>query len=284
MIHADIAMRLVPVTGQSVASDRTAALATFLALTFGWTWGLWAILALRGWPSGVETTLMLASAFGPSLAGLVTVEVFDGGFGVKQWFRRCFAWRVGWVWYVIAALVPLIAMALTLGLHAALGGIVPASPAYEHLWISVLIVAQILVLGGPMGEEFGWRGYALPALSQRLGWRWASLVIGVVWAVWHLPLFWMPGTAQAALPMLPFVAGTVALSVVFARLAVNTRFSVLPAILLHGAINAGSWAIPVTPQGGSQQPYYLVTGMLIAIAIAVFLKPGPQRSHRSLKE
>ncbi len=284
MIHADIALELAPVTGQSVASDRTAALATFLALTFGWTWGLWAILALRGWPSGVETTLMLASAFGPSLAGLVTVAVFDSGPGVKQWLRRCFSWRVGWVWYAIAALVPLIAMALALGLHAAFGGIVPASPAYEHLWISVLIVAQIFVLGGPLGEEFGWRGYALPALSQRLGWRWASLVIGVVWAVWHLPLFWMQGTAQAALPMLPFVAGTVALSVVFARLAVNTRFSVLPAILLHGAINAGSWAIPVTPQVGSQQPYYLVTGMLIAIAIAVFLKPGPHRSHRSLKE
>lgn len=134
---------------------------------------------------------------------------------------------------------------------------------------------QIMVLGGPLGEEFGWRGYALPALSQRLGWRGASLVLGVVWAVWHLPLFWMPGTAQAALPVLPFLAGTVALSVVFARLAVNTGFSVLPAILLHGAINAGSWVLPVTPQGGDLQPYLLVTGILLLTALGCMIKPGP---------
>lgn len=247
MIKGDLAHRPVPVTSQSASSNRSAALATFLALTFGWTWGLWAIIALLlEWASGVGTTLMLASAFGPSLAGLLTVVVFNGGPGLKHWLRRCFVWRLGWGWYAIAILVPLIAMALAVGLHAALGGIVPASLAAGHLWISVLIVAQILVLGGPLGEEFGWRGYAPPALSQRLGWRWASLALGVVWAVWHLPLFWMADTAQAALPLLPFLAGTVALSVVFARLAVNTRFSVLPAILLHGAINAGSWAIPVT--------------------------------------
>ena len=178
-------------------------------------------------------------------------------------------------WYAIATLAPLIAMAVALGLHAALGGVVPASPATGPLWMSALIVVQIMVLGGPLGEEFGWRGYALPALSQHIGWRWASLAIGVVWAAWHLPLFWMPGTAQAALPLLPFLAGTVALSVVFARLAVNTRFSVLPAILLHGAINAGSWALPVTPQSGDDGPYLIVTGLLLITAIGFLLRPGP---------
>jgi uncharacterized protein len=276
MTRGDMARRQMPVTRQLVASDRAAALATFLALTFGWTWGLWAILAL--WPdapSPLATPLMLASAFGPSLAGLVTVAVFDGGPGVRRWLKRCMVWRLGSGWYVIATLAPLIAMAVALGLHAAIGGVVPASPATGPLWISFLIVAQILVLGGPLGEEFGWRGYALPALSQHLGWRWASLALGVVWAVWHLPLFWMPGMAQAALPPAPFLAGTVALSVIFARLAVNTGFSVLPAILLHGAINAGSWAIPVTPQGGDLQPYLLVNGILLLTALGCLIKPGP---------
>jgi uncharacterized protein len=262
--------------GQPAPSSQTTAVATFLALTFGWTWGLWAITAL--WPKGppvVLTALMLASAFGPSLAAFVTVAVFDRGPGLGRWLRRCLVWRLGLRWYAAAILLPLVAMTVALGLHAALGGDVQASPATGPLWTSALIVVQIILLGGPLGEEFGWRGYALPALSQRIGWRGASVAIGVVWAVWHLPLFWMPGTVQATLPMLPFLAGTVALSVVFARLAVNTRFSVLPAILMHGAINAGSWALPVTPMDGDLQPYLLVTGILVLTAIGCLVKPGP---------
>jgi membrane protease YdiL (CAAX protease family) len=123
------------------------------------------------------------------------VAVFDGGRGLRHWLHRCLVWRPEWGWYATALFVPLVAMTFALGPHAALGGLVPASPASGLLWISVLIVAQILVLGGPLGEEFGWRGYALPALSQPLGWRWASITLRVVWAIWHLPL-------------LPFLAGS----------------------------------------------------------------------------
>ena len=175
-------------------------------------------------------------------------------------------------------------MAMALALYAAMGGAVPPSPATENGWLVVLIFGQILVLGGPFGEEFGWCGNALPALTERMDWRWASLSVGVVWAFWHLPLFWMPGMAQANLPMVPFLASTVALSVLFARLSVNARFSVLPAIVLHWSINARSWIIPVTPHGGVTQPYYLVVGLLVVIAAVVFLKPGPHSSPQGLQQ
>lgn len=101
-------------------------------------WDRWAILVLRpGAPSLVATTLMLASAFGPSLAGLVTVTDFDGGRGVRRWLYRCLVWRLGFEWYAIATLAPLIAMTVAFGLHAALGGAVPASPAAGPLWMPV---------------------------------------------------------------------------------------------------------------------------------------------------
>jgi uncharacterized protein len=268
--------------GPPAASDSPAAMVSFVGVTFGWTWGLWASLALV--PAGWATTALLASAFGPSLAGIAIVAVFDGGVGLRGWWVRCLRWRLGWRWYALACLAPLAAMALALVLWAALGGSVPPSPASGHLWLAILVVVQITVLGGPMGEEFGWRGYALPALARRLGWRWASLIVGVVWAIWHLPLFWMPGMAQASLPVAPFLAGTIALSVIFARLSVNTDFSVLPAIMLHAAINAGSWAFPVTPQGGETGPYLIVMGLVFVIAIIVFLKPSlfppPEGSHQ----
>ncbi len=261
------------------------ALATFVVLTFGWTWSLWtAGAALPAQQATVATVLIVASAFGPGLAGVATVALFDGLAGVKWWSKRCLHWRIGWGWYAIAAIVPVGVMAMALALYAAMGSAAPPSPAMGNGLLVFLIFVQILVLGGPLGEEFGWRGYALPALTERMGWRWASLCVGLAWAFWHLPLFWMPGMAQANLPMVPFLASTVALSVVFARLSVNTRFSVLPAIVLHWSVNAGSWVIPVTPQGGVTQPYFLVVGLLVVIAAVVFLKPGPHPSPQGLQQ
>jgi membrane protease YdiL (CAAX protease family) len=88
----------------------------------------------------------------------------------------------------------------------------------------------------------------------------------------------MPGTAQAELPMGLFLASTVALSVVFARLSVNTQFSVLPAILLHGAINWSSMVLPIMPTGGNARPYTIVMALVMLLAVAALLKPGPQRT------
>lgn len=259
----------------SIRSD-IPALLTFVVLTFGWTWCLlWVGATFTLQPPWIGTVIIIASAFGPSLAGVTTVALFDGQAGLKRWLKRCLFWRVGWGWYAIAAFVPLGMMALSLALYAALGGAVPPSPATGNLWLSVMIFGQILVLGGPLGEEFGWRGYALPVLTQRIGWRWASLIVGGVWALWHLPLFFIPGMAQANMPIALFMASSVALSVVFARMSVNTRFSVLPAIVLHWSVNAGSWVIPVTPQGATLRPYVLVIGLLSLIAVIVLLKPGP---------
>lgn len=263
------------------ASTQAAAVLTFFALTYLWTWGLWASVVRQADPAGRTTTLLLlASAFGPSLSGPAVVLMFDGPSGLRVWLKRCLAWRLGWGWYVLAALAPLAVMALALFLHAALGGVVPASPV-TGIMATALVVLQITLLGGPLGEEFGWRGYALPAMAQRFGWRGASLVLGAIWGLWHLPLFWMPGMAQATLPMGLFMAGTVGLSVVFARLAVNTGFSVLPAILLHAAVNAGSWAIPVTPQGGDLRPYIIVTALLLVAALACLVRPGPAIPHKA---
>ena len=147
-----------------------------------------------------------------------------------------------------------------------------------HPGLAVTTFALVLLIGGPFSEEFGWRGYMLPVLSGWLGWRKASLIIGVVWGIWHAPLFLIAGAPQAEMPFVLFLAGTIAMSVAFARLAVNTRFSVLPSIVLHWPINAWAWAVPVTPQGGTLQPYVLVIGVLCLIAAVIFLKPGPRAS------
>ena len=258
------------------------ALVTFVVIAFGWTWSLlWVGATLTLQPAWIGTVVLTASAFGPSLAGVATVALFDRPNGLTRWLKRCLFWRIGWRCYAIAGFAPMAIIALAIILYAAYGGAIPPSPATGKGWLSMLIFGQILVLGGPLGEEFGWRGYALPALETKFGWRVASLIVGAIWALWHLPLFFIPGMAQANMPMVLFMASTIALSVIFARLSINTAFSVLPAIVLHWSINAWSWAIPVTPQSGVMLPYYLVMGLLFITATILFFKPGSNPSQRS---
>ena len=114
-------------------------------------------------------------------------------------------------------------------------------------------------------------------MSTPLGWRWASLVVGAVWGLWHLPLFFIPGSAQAQMPMLLFMTSAVALSVVMARMTVNVRFSILPALIFHWAINAWPGFLPIIPTGGNVRPYVLVMAILFIVALIVLAKPGPRQ-------
>lgn len=169
-------------------------------------------------------------------------------------------------------------MIVALGVDAILGGALPSSPSAGHVGLAVAQFMPILAINGPLGEEFGWRGYALYPLAAWIGWRWAGLIVGAVWGLWHLPLFFIPGTAQAQMPIVLFMASTLALSVLMARMAVNSAFSVLPALTFHWALNAWPVFIPIIPGEGSVRPYVLVMGILFVVASIVLAIPGPRQS------
>ena len=266
---------------QTLKAIPPTALWAFLALTFATTWSLWAAAAACALHAPqVSTALFLLAGFCPSLASLLTVWRFKGRAELRLWLRRCLTWRLNFIWYGVAFFGPLLAILVAIGLDLALGGTLQPSPAAGHFSGSLLQFGLVLVIGGPWGEEFGWRGLALPALIQRLGWRWASMTIGAIWGLWHLPLFYIPGTAQVQMPMALFMASAVALSVVFARLSVNTGYSVLPSLLLHWAINAWPIFAPIIPTDGSVRPYVLVMGLLGLAALGLILKPGPLPAHQ----
>ncbi len=250
---------------------------TFVALTFGWTWSLWGISDLvRQDLPGLSKACVLAAGFGPSLAALFVVLTFAGVSGTIWWWHRCMAWRLRLRWYGVAFLAAPVAMLAALAIDGALGGSLPAPTGVRPFGAAVAQFALVLIIGGPAGEEFGWRGYALPVLTARLGWRWSSLIVGALWGVWHVPLFFMAGTGQSQMPMMLFLSSALALSIIFARLAMNTGFSVIPAILVHWSINSWSLVIPVIPTGGNIRPFALLMGLLFAAAAAAFLKPGPK--------
>lgn len=242
----------------------------FFALTFAWSWACWALSpVVRPGLPWLATSLMFAGSFGPSLAAIVVVASTRPVGGLRAWLSRCLQWPIGWGLCAVALLLPLAVMLLAAGLHIALGGDIGTSPASGHLLMTVVNLPLVLLLGGPMGEEFGWRGYALPVLQDRLGWRAASLVLGLVWGVWHLPLFFIDGTAQAHIPLALFLLSVVAMSVVFAWLVNRTAGSVVAALLFHTAINFWPSVVPVLPTDGSYRAYAFVVAILVLLALLV---------------
>lgn len=250
-------------------TSAAASLLTFFALAFAGSWTCWWLAsALKGDSPVWATMLSLAGGFGPSLAAVLVVAHGSGRAGLHRWLMRCLRWRAGWRWALLALLFPAAFMGLAAAAHVALGGTLPPSPAAGHVGMAAVNFLLIFLVGGPLGEEFGWRGLALPALQARWGWRLASLLLGVVWAVWHLPLFYSAGTVQSHLPMDLYALSAIASSVLFAWLFNRSRGSIVPVLVLHTAVNAWSLIIPVMvlPDGSNLRPFQIVVGILVLTA------------------
>jgi uncharacterized protein len=256
----------------------------FFALSFALSWICWLLSSVvrPQWPT-VGMLLFIAGSFGPGIAAITVVRYAGGQDGLHRWLRRSLQWRVGWRWLALSFFLPLAVMGLAAAGHIALGGTIPPSPASGRLLLAVVNFGLVLLLGGPLGEEFGWRGYALPVLQERYSWRVASLVLGTVWGLWHLPLFFMSDTAQSHFPFSLFMVSTVSLSVLFAWLFNHTKGSVLPALVLHTAVNAWGWVIPVMvmPDGSNLRPYGLAVGLLMVIALGLLCDTELHLSRRS---
>ena len=198
-------------------------LIAFFVLAYALTWPLIPLVSvspLWGFPA----------LFGPATAAIVVAAVADGRAGLKDLLGRVVRWRVGARWYAVALGLPVILALAAAGLHLALG----ARSSIEFGGLSVLnFVVFVLIVG----EELGWRGYALPRLLARRSALAASLILGLLWGLWHLPTFFVPGAPQHGLPITAFLLLTMAYSVLFTWIYLHTGGSVLLATLFHGAIN-----------------------------------------------
>src|SRR4028119_395994 len=210
--------------------------------------------------------------FGPALAAIIVVAVADGGAGLRALLGRVARWRVGARWYAVALGLPAVLALAALGLHSVLG----AQMSVELGGLSVLSFVVFVLI---VGEELGWRGYALPRLLAGRSALSASLILGVLWGAWHLPTFFVPGAPQYGLPFSAFVLLTVAYSVVFSWVYLHTRGSVLIATLLHGAINfsQGFFLGGIDPA----REYWLLAAVYGAAALAVAYVFGPKLSRKA---
>ncbi|MGA7097884.1 MAG: type II CAAX endopeptidase family protein [Acidimicrobiia bacterium] len=218
------------------------------------------ITLLVSWPVGLLP-------FGPSLAALIVAALIGGRSEVKALLRRVTIWRVGVRWYAVALFGPIVLVAVSVALNIALGARTPgASQLSEWPGFGALLLLQLAIpFSGPW-EELGWRGFALPNLLQRRSALAASLILGCLWAVWHLPLF-LAGS-------LPWADAAVVLVVTipFTAVFLETRGSVLIAFLMHGSLNAaGGVAIPMFEGADRTRMYWsmAIVGVLLSVIIVL---------------
>jgi len=224
----------------------------FFLVTIVITWLLWAgvWLSQRGTLSLPAEPLLRFGTFTPTAIGLI----FAFRSGGKPEVRRLLASlfdpyiKVRWLTYIFG--VPFGVSALSCLIFVALGGSLPK--AQVALPFIPFAFIYVLVFLGPLGEEAGWRGLALKRLLKRLAPMKAALLLGAVWAVWHLPLFFIEGTAQHALAafglpatLVCYLIYTLMISILITLVYVMTNENTLTALLFHTAANLSLGIVPL---------------------------------------
>ncbi len=221
----------------------------FFALTYIVSWILWIAAAaiLRGaapQSSGflaISGFLYLLGVFSPSLVALALTNRADGRAGTLALLRRTVKWSVSARWYVFAVgYMAAIKLTVALLLRIATG----AWPAFGQESVYLMAIAIPFSTPVQAGEEIGWRGYALPRLSAGLGLPGASVVLGVIWACWHLPFFFISGTDKSGQSFPLYLLSGTAISVAMAWLYWRTNGSLLLTMLMHAAVNNTKDIVP----------------------------------------
>ncbi len=256
----------------------TVGIVAFLALTFAWSWGFWGPRALlaAGIVEGVPELPNLG-AFGPTVAAFVLVAYANGIAGIRRLAGRAVQFDYPGRWVLVALLLPPAIVGVALAVAVATGT-TPTFPWAGQPIVLLVAFGYILVLGGPIQEEFGWRGYLLDPLQKRLTALGGGLAVGLIWELWHLPLFFIPSeTIYYRNPFVGFLVSITLLSVLMTWVYNNTNGSLLPALLMHTAWN---WAQGMFPILESDPASLAMVGLLVATAIAVVVYSGPRRLAR----
>jgi uncharacterized protein len=261
-------------------SIRRYPLVTFFLLTFGLTWAIQipraaGLLEGEGWQ---------AVTWVPAIAALLAAALTGGGTALGELGARLVRWRVGWQWYLVVILGPAVFTLVVAGVYVMLGGswAEAAPPAIREGPLLLLpLFLAILTLTDGLGEELAWRGFALPRLLTRYNALVASLVLGVIWALWHLPLVWMEGSAMYQQPVWLLLLDITAKSVLFTWVFLHTRGSVLLAMLFHGATNLFLVSPDVASTGELTLPLLAaVAKWVLVVVVVVVAGPGLARGPR----
>src|SRR5215217_3961977 len=211
--------------------------ATFLALSYASAWAWWLPLVILQYdrtPPALGLVLAILGSAMPSTMAIVLVARLHGGAEVRRLLRRLVMVRVGIFWY--AAIIALTAlMVVAVWVSTLFGAPAPVVVATVAGTLSIFLFS--IFPGSAVGEELGWRGFALPRLQARHSALAASLIVGAVWGTYHFPLFLLGSPVRPFALFLPFALSCVIMSIFYTWMYNGTGGSLLLAVLLHAATN-----------------------------------------------
>ncbi len=236
-------------------------LITFFVLTYALSWGFLPIKAFGFLPAG------------PLIAALIVIPLTRGRAGLKELGSRMIRWRVGLRWYAVAIGLPLAVLLTTVALNFALGAGAPSLAKIGPLSSLIMVFAVRLInpIDGPMGEEPGWRGFALPGLQADRSPLVATVILALLVTIWHVPLFFLEGNSSPSV-IVGGVLGPFAFTFVATWLFNHTGGSVLMTIVMHaaeGTVQPGAlWSAPAA--AAQAVLLYSVVYCVVAIGLVVF--------------
>jgi membrane protease YdiL (CAAX protease family) len=257
----------------------------YLLIAFGWSWFFWLPLVLetRGvikLPVPREVFLLL-SILGP-LAGAMRINYKKGGWkAIGGLFVRAIDVRFGLTWWLAILFVPFIVATLAFSVLCIVNKQPVDLSAWKTPWMIIpSILFQFFIGGGE--EEFGWRGVALDSLQSRWSALTASLVLGLIHGVWHLPLFFIQGVSQYYMSFLLFLLIGPANSILFTWLYNSTGKKLFAAWLFHATLNASFGVFPLFPNATNldQTGFLILGGMMWVCALIILAIFGSKKLTR----
>ncbi len=227
--------------------------AVFFALALAISWVVWVPMAVQkisGKDAPVGSPLNALAVWAPALAAIIVSLLTGGKPAVDALFAQLKRWRAGLGWYLAALLYPVAVWFAAYGIDRLLGNAYPVtffaiSRMFRPEQGYMVVVALVFVLPNTLGEELGWRGFALPELLKRFGPLAASLILGGVWAVWHLPMWLMYG--KSGLPLAVSFVWTVAIAVIFTWIYRGSGNRLPLAWLFHCSLTATGYLLSTIP-------------------------------------
>ena len=256
-------------------------LVLFFVIAFGWSWLLWlpsVIISITDnrslmyWMYDVEMSVGLSliaiggviSTFGPLVAAFAVTGLNEGREGVIRLWGRFWNVRLPGVWLLVSFLLPFLLIAVPRLI------VVPLGYPLQLAWLShpAVLVGWLFnnfTRSGGMSEEFGWRGYALPRIQARWNALVSSIILGVIWTMWHLPLWFLSGSSQQGSSFWLFLASLVLTSVLYTWLVNAAKGSILVAVVFHAV---GNTVTQMFPGSTSNLFYWLVLGLTVVLVVA----------------